>query len=170
MRPRRHDPLADPEQLIRRVYAYAAYMVGDGPDAEDITGATIERALRYRASYDPSRGSPVAWLLGIARNCIADRRGEPPTVPEEELDELEAAEGSLDHVDRLAVQAAVAKLGPRDRELIALRYGADLTTRQIGAELGLRANAVEVALHRAHARLRALLAEDFARDSPVDAA
>jgi RNA polymerase sigma-70 factor (ECF subfamily) len=168
--PFRRDPLADPEQLIRRVYSYVAYMVGDGADAEDIASATIERALRYRGSYDPRRGSPIAWLLGIARNCIADRHREPLAAPDEELDELVAPEGSLDHVDRLAVQTAVARLGPRDRELIALRYGADLSARQIGTELGLRANAVEVALHRAHARLRVLLAEDFARNTPVDAA
>jgi RNA polymerase sigma-70 factor, ECF subfamily len=159
VRPRRGDPLADPEQLIPRIYSYVAYIVGEGADAEDITGATIERALRYRASYDPRRGSPVAWMLGIARNCIADRHHEPLAASEAELDELEATEGSLDHADRLAVQAAVAKLGPRDRELIALRYGADLTTRQIAEELGLQANAVDVALHRAHARLRALLVE-----------
>jgi DNA-directed RNA polymerase specialized sigma24 family protein len=61
------DPLADPEALIRRVYAYAAYRLGDGPDAEDVTSEVFERALRYRDSYDRSKGEPVAWLLGIAR-------------------------------------------------------------------------------------------------------
>jgi len=34
------DPLANPEPLIRRVYAYVAYRIGDGPDAEDVTSAT----------------------------------------------------------------------------------------------------------------------------------
>ena len=43
----------------------------------------------------------------------------------------------------------MAHLGERERELIALRYGADLTARQIGELLGLQTNAVEVALHRA---------------------
>src|SRR5436190_13199498 len=38
-----NDPLADPEPLIRRIYAYVAYRIGDGPDAEDVTSATIER-------------------------------------------------------------------------------------------------------------------------------
>ena len=63
----RRDPLANPEPLIRRVYAYVAYRVGDGPDAEDLTSETFERALRYRKSYDPRKGEPVAWLLGIAK-------------------------------------------------------------------------------------------------------
>ena len=55
----RRDPLANPERLIRSVYAYVAYRVGPGPDAEDITSETFERALRYRDSYDPSRGEPL---------------------------------------------------------------------------------------------------------------
>ena len=61
------DPLADPGPLIRRVYAYVAYRIGDGAEAEDITSEAFERALRYRDSYDPRRGEPVAWLIGIAR-------------------------------------------------------------------------------------------------------
>ena len=39
----RVDPLANPEPLIKRVYAYVAYRVGDGPDAEDLTSETFER-------------------------------------------------------------------------------------------------------------------------------
>jgi DNA-directed RNA polymerase specialized sigma24 family protein len=54
------DPLADVERLIRRVYGYVAYRIGDGPDAEDVTSETFERALRYRSSYDPRRGDPAA--------------------------------------------------------------------------------------------------------------
>jgi RNA polymerase sigma factor (sigma-70 family) len=55
------------------------------------------------------------------------------------------------------LQSALATLGDEDRDLIALRYGADLSTRRIGELLGKRPNAVDVALHRALARLRAAL-------------
>lgn len=160
MRLRRGLPFAEPEELIRRVYSYVAYLVGDGHDAEDITADAIERALRYRSSYDPRRGSPLAWLLTIARNCVADRYREPLTV-EHEIAETPDDDAPLDNIDVLTIRAAVARLGPRDRELIALRYGADLTTRQVGEQLGMRTNAVEVALHRAHARLRSVLRDDF---------
>ena len=54
------------------------------------------------------------------------------------------------------------QLGERDRELIGLRYGADLTARQIGELLGLQTNAVEVALHRALQQLRQLLEQPAA--------
>ena len=50
--------------------------------------------------------------------------------------------------------AAVGRLEERDRELIALRYGADLTARQIAELQGAKTNAIEVALHRALGRLR----------------
>lgn len=170
MRRRRHDPLANPEEHIRRVYSYVAYVVGDGPDAEDITGTTFERALRYRDSFDPDKGPAVAWLLGIARRCIADRLGETAALPDEQIEELpDVPESSFDDVDRLTVQAAVAALPRRERELIALRHGADLTAKQIADLLELRTNSVEVALHRAHARLRLELAPHFAPGRAADA-
>jgi RNA polymerase sigma-70 factor (ECF subfamily) len=51
-------------------------------------------------------------------------------------------------------------LPDRDRELISLRYGADLSAQQIGELLGMRRNAVEVALHRAMTRLREVVAAE----------
>ena len=71
---RRQDPLATPEPLIRRVYSYAAYRLGDGPDAEDATSETLERAIRYRSSYDADAGTPQAWILGIARRIVVQTR------------------------------------------------------------------------------------------------
>ena len=150
------DPLADTGPLIRRVYAYVAYRVGDGPEAEDLTSETFERALRYRGSYDPKRGEPVAWLIGIARRCIEGARLGTVLLaePNETADPVDV-EGET--VERLTLQQAVEGLDERDRELVALRYGSDLSARQIGELLELRTNAVEVALHRALARLRKLL-------------
>ena len=150
------DPLANPEPLIRRVYAYVAYRIGDGPDAEDVTSETFERALRYRDSYRSSKGEPVGWLIGIARRCIADAvKARLELIEAEDV----VAEGDLaeDSALRLDVAAAVATLDERNRELIALRYGADLTAKQIATVLGVKTNAVEVALHRALGRLRAEL-------------
>jgi RNA polymerase sigma-70 factor, ECF subfamily len=150
----RRDPLANPEPLIRRVYAYVAYRVGDGPDAEDLTSETFERALRYRKSYDPKKGEPVAWLLGIAKRCV-DGRGPRVELPSESIEERTMGDLEEETIRRLTVTGAVAALDERDRELIALRYGADMTARQIAELLGARTNAIEVALHRALARLRA---------------
>jgi RNA polymerase sigma-70 factor, ECF subfamily len=152
----RHDPLSNPEPLIRRVYSYVAYRIGDGPDAEDVTSETFERAVRYRKSYDPRKGEPLAWLIGIARRCI---EGRPPTLElaTDLLDQPDVRELEDETLRRLALSGAVGRLEARDRELIALRYGADLTARQIAGLLDLKTNAVEVALHRALGRLRTSL-------------
>ena len=154
------DPLRDPERLIRRVYAYVAYRVGDGPEAEDITSDVFERALRYRETYDSEKGAPIAWLIGIARYRIADRSNLPVVGLSPELvDEAEAGSTSLEHdlVERISLSQALRLLSERDRELISLRYGGDLTAKQIAELLETRTNAVEVALHRALARLRAAM-------------
>jgi RNA polymerase sigma-70 factor (ECF subfamily) len=164
------DPFAHPEPLIRRVYSYVAYTIGDGPDAEDVTSEAIERGLRYRESYDARRGTPLTWLIGIARRCIADRALRPAPTPTGEIDD-EAAREDIEGeaVLRLSLRAAVARLPERDRELVALRYGADLTARQIADLLELKTNAVEVALHRLHAKLRADLEGVPARETTEDA-
>lgn len=160
------DPLANPAPLIRRVYAYAAYRIGPGADAEDVTSETFERALRYRESFDPRRGDAAAWLVGIARRVLADRALRPrPTADVASEEAVEGHErGSLRSIE---LAAAVSTLGERDREIIALRFGADLTVREIAAVLELRTNTVEVALHRALAKLRGELSEPHEAAAPA---
>jgi RNA polymerase sigma-70 factor (ECF subfamily) len=149
----RVDPLRNPEPLIKRVYSYVAYRVGDGPDAEDITSETFERALRYKKSYDSTKGEPVAWLIGIARRCI-EGRPHSLELSSEHMDTADRGDLEDDALRRIGLSAAVAHLEDRDRDLIALRYGADLTARQIAELQGAKTNAIEVALHRALGRLR----------------
>ena len=159
------DPLRDPAPLVRRVYAYAAYRLGDGPDAEDVTSETFERALRYRETFDPKRGTPAAWLVGIARRCADDHlRGRGIEVPTDDDALFDGAGGGTGPADlailRLDLADAIARLHVRDRELIALRYGADLRAKDIAMLLGQTTNAVEVAVHRALGRLRTMMDGD----------
>jgi RNA polymerase sigma-70 factor (ECF subfamily) len=159
------DPLSDPAKAIRRVYSYAAYRLGGGADAEDVTSQVIERALRYRSSYDRRRGTADSWLLGIARTCVDDalrERGNRFQL----IDPATSSEShETDTIDRLGVAAAVARLDPRDQELVGLRYGADLSTKEIAALLELTPNAVDVALHRCRTRLREELEAAGYRDA-----
>jgi len=156
----RSDPLADPEPLIRRVYSYVAYRIGDGPEAEDVASEVFERALRGRHTYDPTRGTPIVWLLGIARRCVADASAARVQMEPDPPEVAEATDLEARVVARLSLAAAIALLDEREQDLLALRYGADLTARRIGEALGMRTNAVEVALHRALEHLRDLLEGD----------
>jgi len=149
------------------VYSYVAYRIGDGPEAEDVTSEVFERALRYRSSYDQSRGQPLPWLLGIAHRCVDDafiRR--PPHADVEAGDQASGEDLEGEALGRLAVSQAVERLDERSQELIALRYGADLRAREIGDIIGMKTNAVEVAIHRALARIRDELDEEPTAANP----
>ena len=152
----RRDPLANPEPLIRRVYQYVSYRVGDGPDAEDITGEVFVRAMQYRESYDSSRGDPAAWLIGIAQRCIAGAR-VPWCSTRNGLTGRRRASSTRTFSGGSRLRPHWPRLSDRDQELLALRYGADLAAKQIADVLELKVNAVEVGVHRALARLREVL-------------
>lgn len=158
---RSRDPLADPEQLIERVYSYVAYRIGPGADAEDVTSEAFARALRGRATYDATRGTPLAWLIGIARNCLSEHLALRTSLGADPPDLVAPGELEGDTVSRLTLAAALATLDEREQELIALRYGSDLTARRIAEILDMKTNAVEVALHRALQRLRDELDRPF---------
>jgi RNA polymerase sigma-70 factor (ECF subfamily) len=102
----------------------------------------------------------LPWLLGIARRCVADAATARVPVPSDHLaDEADPRELEDDVLRRLELRSAIEGLDARSRELVALRYGADLTARQIAELLDERTNTVEVALHRALRRLEELLGE-----------
>lgn len=157
----KRNPLAHPAPLIRRVHAYAAYRLGNGPDAEDVTNEVFVRALRGIDTFDAAKGEPVAWLLGIARRVVSEELARRANAPQAELPSLAARDDVVQSsLTRLTLVAAVRKLGERDAELIALRYGADLRVSDVARIVGLSKNATDVALHRARLRLAELLAEE----------
>jgi RNA polymerase sigma-70 factor, ECF subfamily len=151
------DPLTHPERLIQAVYAYVAYRIGPGVDADDVTSDVFERALRYRESFDPDKGTPTAWLIGIARHRLNGGHNPAAVSLDDAPDVMATTDLETEVVRKLSLGDALSSLGDRDRELIALRYGADLSARDIAGMLSLTPNAVDVALHRAIERLRETL-------------
>ena len=150
------------EQLYRSsrddVYAYASGLLRDRSAAEDVTAQAFERAYRKRNRFDPSRGSPRAWLFGIARNAALDelrRRGRQAELATEPVDEGTAVSGIAEQSERrLALREALAKLGARERELVALKFFAGLSNSEIAAVLGVSESNAGTRLHRALEKLR----------------
>jgi RNA polymerase sigma-70 factor (ECF subfamily) len=150
------------DEHVWRVYAFFAYWVRSRADAEDLTQHCFERALKAWSRYDPARASVSTWLLAIARNLMVDhlraagsRRQQP--LEEIDLESLQAApdEHSLGIDPDLA--RALAELGPREREVIALRFGGDLTGPEIAALTGLSLANVQQIMSRALRRMRVML-------------
>ena len=146
------------------VYAYVMTLLRDRAAAEDVTAQTFERAYRKQAGFDARRGSRRAWLFGIARNAALDElrarkrtaalHGDPEDVgppggPDAADDDAEEAA-----LRRATVRAALAGLDPRDRELIALKFHADLGNAEIAKVLGISVANAGTRVHRAVTRLR----------------
>ena|SRR5436305_11308253 len=148
------------EDRVWQVYAFVAYRVGDPPLAEDLTQATFERALRAWSRFDPRRGSELAWLLTIARNLLVDhfRRDRSVTIDriEELVDSWEAGPESRFAGSPQLIEA-LANLGDREREVLALRYGGDLNGPEIAALLDLSVANVQQIISRSLRKLRDLL-------------
>ncbi len=67
-------------------------------------------------------------------------------------------EASVDDAEaRVDLRSAIERLDVRERELLALRYGSDLTTHQIAGLMESTPKAVDLALHRTRQGLRVLL-------------
>lgn len=106
-----------------------------------------------------------AWLWRIVVNTARDaqRRAWRRALLPERLGNTSDPDSVEDvAIERLSAEellASVRQLTPRDRELIALRFGADLDTAAVGAAVGLSAESARRAIGRALDRLRVLLQE-----------
>ena len=150
------------EDSVDRVYGFLAYRVATRADAEDLTQLTFERALRNWHRYDPSRASPATWFLSIARNALIDhhRRSQPRErvslsqgdIPDGELPSIPGPDEGLGLSPELAT--ALDRLRIRDREVLALRFGADLPVSEIARAMDLSVSNVQQILSRTLRRLR----------------
>jgi RNA polymerase sigma factor (sigma-70 family) len=151
------------EQQVWRVYGFLAYRVRDRDLAEDLTQATFERALRAWGRFDPQRASPGTWLLTIANNLLIDHHRRDHAGQSEPLQEAHepaapGPEARLGVAPELA--SALAELSAREREVIALRFGGDLTGPEIAALLDLTLANVQQILSRSLRKLRQALDDD----------
>ncbi len=143
------------------MYAFFAYRLNSRADAEDLTQQTFERALRAWDRFDPRRAAIGTWLIAIARNLLIDHyRAQAPDTAEVPLEEVHPS--ALPTVNGLVpgmglepeLADALGGLAQRDREIIALRYGADLTGPEIVELTGLSLANVQQIISRSLRRLR----------------
>ena len=144
------------QRYLARVYAYVRTRAGTAEDAADLTQQVFLKALDALPAYR-QRGLPfAAWLFRIARNTAADHRRQRRTtiawdlLPESVQSSDEAGpETALLRREALArLETALARLDPAKRELLALRFAAGLTARDIAAVVGKSEEAVRKQLSR----------------------
>jgi RNA polymerase sigma-70 factor (ECF subfamily) len=179
----------DPEVLeavyrehVEAVEQFVARRVSDPYLVADLTADVFVAAIDAAASYRPERGTPVAWLFGVARNVVANEhrraarelranaRIEGRRLMDE--DDLERMQQRIDAAaGARALFEAVAQLPDGERAVLELVALDELTVGEAASVLGVRAVTARVRLHRARSALRhQILNEDaFATTHPQEA-
>jgi len=164
----RTDPGAFGELYERHrdaVYRYLRAQTANDDLALELSAVTFERAFLAIPKYRTRGGGILAWLFRIARNAATDearrlrrradgtddRRASQAATPEQLV---------LRSEQRVELLQQVRELPDDQRDALALRYGARLTAREIGAVIGKSEAATQKLFSRALARLREELDED----------
>jgi RNA polymerase sigma-70 factor (ECF subfamily) len=145
---------------LPRVYNFFRYRLGDVADVEDLTARTFEKAWRARDRYRRDVASFTTWLLSIARNVAIDHlRARHLHLPLEDAAEVPARsrtpeDAMVQGSDAQRLAVLLETLPERDRELMALKYGAGMTNRAIAQATGLSEANIGTILYRSVQKLR----------------
>lgn len=147
------------------VYALALSILNNAHDAQDVTQDVFVRVWESAPRYRP-QGSPMAWLLTIARNesrMKLRRDGRYVDLEEQEWLAIPADAPSVTPEDRQVLQSAMAVLPDTERQVVLLHAAAGLKHREIAGLLELPLATVLSKYHRALKKLRSYLEGDDAQ-------
>jgi len=154
------------EEYMPKVYRHIYYRVNNTQVAEDLTSTAFEKALTNFGKFSSDRASFSTWIFSIARNVVIDhyrvqgRRRQILSLEETtEADQvvsgdLSPEEELLKSEERQRLQVCLAGLSHEEQEIISLKFGAELTNRQIAKMLGLSESNAGTKLYRAVRKLR----------------
>lgn len=147
------------QRELPRIYNYFRYRLGNDQIAQDLCSATFEKAWRARDRYRRDLAGFSTWLFTIARNLATDHlRSHRTTLSLDDIHDQAAPDSPHDifardaEIQRLGV--LLAQLSDRERELVALKYGAQFNNREIARQLRLSESNVGTILHRIVGKLR----------------
>ena len=151
------------ESELDSVHRYLLFLPGNRSVAEDLTGETFEKAFRMWRRFDPRRGTSARVALPDRTQCCARPLPGPGASPaREERYARELPESEETAIGPGALEAALAKLSPSEREVVALRVLLELDGPTAARVLGISATACSTRLSRALKRLEELMSD--ARD------
>ena len=155
------------DMTAAHVNGLALRILGDRDLAEEITGDVFLQAWRSAASYDSGRGSPIAWLLTIARSRAIDRlrttaTDRRRTAPFELGLKAAATEPGPEEASSLVqrsrfVRAAMERLSREQREAIELAFFTGLSHNEIADTLGIPLGTIKTRIRLGMGRLRDVL-------------
>ena len=151
------------ESELDAVHRYLLFLTGNRAVAEDLTGETFEKAFRVWRRFDPRRGTPRAWLCGIARTTALDHfRSEERRRRREEKYARDLPESEEPAFGTGDLETALGGLPAAEREVVALRVLLELDGPTVSRVLGISTTACSTRLSRALKRLEEMMRD--ARD------
>ncbi|MBZ0123132.1 MAG: sigma-70 family RNA polymerase sigma factor [Roseovarius sp.] len=142
-----------------RVKAFLMRSGADAGLAEECTQEVMATVWQKAHLFDPARASAATWIFTIARNRKIDalrkmRRPEPEDLPWGPSEEPDQAESLAMQQESKRLQAAIAALPPKQKELIEKAYFGDLSHREIADRTGLPLGTIKSRIRLALDRLR----------------
>ena len=167
----------DPDAISRLHAEYGRTVLGflirtlhNRATAEDVFQQVFLEAWERGPSYDPARGTPLSWLMAIARSRAIDQLRRRVPEPRDPAGSLALLEGEADPeagVDALAEQWRIAhllgRLPAEQADLLRRRFYGGRSQSEIAAETGIPLGTVKMRMVQALERLRQLIEEDEAR-------
>ncbi len=153
------------DAAVDRVYRFLFFRVNDVQTAEDLTSLVFLKAWENLHRYQP-RGPFLAWLYSIARNTVIDHyRTHKQTVSLEEAAPLASRNPKPDdlvdlHFEMTALQAAMRRLTPEQREVLTLKFIAEFDTAEIARRLRKSEGAIRALQMRALQALARVMKSD----------
>lgn len=154
------------ERHLGRVFGFAARLLGDRAEAEDVAQEVMVRLWRGAGTWRSGEAQLSSWLYRVTVNLCTDRqrrarrrRTEALEAVDEPADPAPGAEGGLMQRARAnALQEALAELPERQRQAVVLRHIEGLSNPEIAAILEVGVEAVESLTARGKRALTAALA------------
>jgi RNA polymerase sigma-70 factor (ECF subfamily) len=136
------------------VNGLALRILRDPSDAEDVVQDVFVQAWRQADRFDPSRGSPEAWICTLARTRALDRLRRRVSRREEPAEAAPGTTATPRNVEILAVRKALDELSANQRRALELAYYEGLTQSEIAERLGEPLGTVKTRIRTAMIRLR----------------
>lgn len=147
-----------------RIFSYILRLVKNYDDAEELTLETFIKFFNAIKSYDPSR-SLSTWLFTIAHNVVVDflRKNR---IEYEYLEGMDSIKPDFttkyEQAKKMeAIEKALEKLPPVDREIVILFHKEELSYQEISDILKIPVTTIKIRLHRARKRLREIVRKEF---------
>lgn len=158
-------------EYFSRVYKFCAYRVNNVDDAEDLTSEIFHKIYKNLNTFKEEKSVLAVWIFTIARNSVTDyyrRKSRHRIVSLDKFRDFfyseKYVEDNLEKIEEKEyLRRAVSKLPDRERQIIAYKFGAELSNSEIAEIMNTSYENISVILHRSIKKLRIDMEEYYGK-------